>query len=212
MAQNMKIILRAHQFFKSLTRIEEFDDIKPWEKKEKGEPFDPKEFFSKLNFPIKVEYSLVNEEGEQTKCGWDGTTQTLFAPKESDIMSLYHDLAHYLIADPRRLSMDDFGLGQGYQSVGLKCEDTLSRDYVYTGLFESEQIEEEVACYLSLCMAKDMRVPRRVIASEMKNVTMTENLCDKEQLSLYVDLLRSKEAQEQIKSRGIEMLFPRSYT
>lgn len=205
----MIVTLRAHQFFKSLTRVEEFDEIKPWEKKEKGDLTDPKEFYSKLKAPFKVEYSLVNEGGKEVKTGWEGATQTLFAPKESEIMSLLHDLFHYFLADSSRLSVNDFGLGQGYQTVGLDFDDDGTKDYV--GLFEDGQTEEEVACYLSLCMAKDMRVPRRIIAAEMKNVSMVENLCDKQQLSLYVDILRSKEAQEQMRSHGVEMLFPRSY-
>ncbi len=201
----MKIKLLTHRFFQRLKSKDWYNDISY---KDTGDPVDPKEFFDKRNSPFKVEYDRKEDEENVSKCGWEGSTQTLYAPKKSEVMSLYHDLCHYFACHKSRLKFDDFGLGMGYQSVNLKLEDQPDE---YVGYFENCQSEEEVVCYLSLCLAKMEGVDERVIASEMKNVMM-EKLYEKSETSVYIDMFKDRKVQKHLKSRyGIELIFPTNY-
>ena len=109
---------------------------------------------------------LVLTEG---KWGWAGAEQKLYLPSRTNVMTLIHEAFHYFLCPEERLKYNDFGLGPGSEShsIGVCPMVAIERDE-----------EEESVCYLTVSMAKRLRVPMRGIMEEMRYADLSDFFLD----------------------------------
>lgn len=96
------------------------------------------EIFEKFNIP----YSL-----EKTKAyGWDGEKFYLGGNSGEEII---HELCHWLVANPERRNIPEFGLGSGFSTVKLYDADKFIVKYV------DNDLEERITCLLTFIILTD---------------------------------------------------------
>ncbi len=138
-----------------------FDQMERMAKCYKDVPVEPlivalPSIFSKAPFD-QIPYKVISKSS-----GWDGENGTLVFPDDNvNVMTILHEISHYLLCPPERLKDNNFGLGWG-DSSGL-----LFGNAPVTAKGNEAEKEEEAVCDLTIALAKKLRVPIPAIMDEM---------------------------------------------
>lgn len=137
----------------------------------------------------------------EDKWGWVGSERRLYLPPFTNVMSLLHESFHYFLCPKERLGFNDFGLGLGSESFGIgdcKVIDRANRD-----------LEEEAVCYLTISMAKKLRIPTGAIMHEMRYAELADFFIkdkdgSRDEFEKSLSLIKERE----IERFGINPVFP----
>lgn len=151
--------------------------------------------FKKINFVFegspRSDYSA--------KFGYVGATRTLYSTK--DAFEILHDSAHFFLASEKRRSVNDFGLGQGYQTVNIGDTPELLNE-------ASRQIEEEAACALSWSFAVHFGIQKGAIADDCNLVDMVTAITSEADGKKYYDNLISFIKKRNLEKLGFRIIYP----
>ncbi len=137
----------------------------------------------------------------ESKLGWSGADQKMYLPYHTNVMTLIHEAFHYFLCPKERLKYNDFGLGVGSESYNLGECPVIARS-------ERDQ-EEECVCYLTVSMAKRLRVPTGGIMEEMHYADLSDFFLDdkigaRDEFSACVSFIKKRN----IERFGLKVEYP----
>ncbi len=129
------------------------------------------------------------------KHGWVGPERSLHIKDEISVMTQLHEAFHYFMCEPERLRFDDFGLGWGSESFGLEAVKRETSPWL-------AKAEEEAVCVLTICAAKQLRIPMHAIINEMNYASMGDATQD--EYTSNIEFIKSRN----LECFGFKIEFP----